>query len=188
MPCLWPFVLFAVRSLKSYSTAAAPLLLRPYQEACLEACVDALRRGSTRVGVSLPTGAGKTTVFISLLARLSAHIQAPNATRSLVIVNSVELAQQTANQARRLFPDWSVEIEQGKHHASGQADLYVAIAVFANCISSFRRQHRGHLADIVAVPTSGEVCTTEPKSIDHRRGSPCSGPFVSMTSSASGLH
>ncbi|TBU45109.1 P-loop containing nucleoside triphosphate hydrolase protein [Dichomitus squalens] len=104
----------------------SPVVLRPYQETCLQACVDALERGSTRIGVSLPTGAGKTTVFISLLSRLPAPKQAPDATRSLVIVNSVELARQTAEQARRLFPEWTVEIEQGKQQASGLADLTVA--------------------------------------------------------------
>lgn len=82
-----------------------------------------MRKGATRIGVSLPTGAGKTTVFISLLSKLAAPVNAPEASRALVIVNSVELAQQTADQARKLFPDWSVEIEQGKHHASGLADL-----------------------------------------------------------------
>lgn len=44
--------------------------------------------------------------------------------RSLVIVNSVELARQSAAQAERLRPDWSVEIEQGqKYRASGGADV-----------------------------------------------------------------
>lgn len=113
-----------VRTVRFYSTRnAASITLRPYQESCLEACLDALRKGATRIGVSLPTGAGKTTVFISLLSKLAAPVNAPEASRALVIVNSVELAQQTADQARKLFPDWSVEIEQGKHHASGLADL-----------------------------------------------------------------
>lgn len=117
--------LFSVaNALRQYSTRLEKaVVLRPYQESCLEACLDALKAGSTRIGVSLPTGSGKTTVFISLLSRLPSARDAPEATRSLVIVNSVELAQQTADQATRLFPEWRVEIEQGKHHASGTADL-----------------------------------------------------------------
>lgn len=124
MPCL-PRPLFSLHNtLRLYATNShRPVTLRPYQESCLEACLDALKKGATRIGVSLPTGAGKTTVFISLLSKLGTPIYAPEATRALVIVNSVELAQQTADQAKRLFPDWSVEIEQGKHHASGLADL-----------------------------------------------------------------
>ncbi|KAI0361525.1 P-loop containing nucleoside triphosphate hydrolase protein [Trametes cingulata] len=128
MPWYWRGLLSTLSGLRYYATGGrnAAVVLRPYQESCLEACLDALKDGSTRIGVSLPTGSGKTTVFISLLSRLQAPSHAPEATRSLVIVNSVELARQTADQAKRLFPHWNVEIEQGKHHASGVADLTVA--------------------------------------------------------------
>ena len=101
----------------------SPFILRPYQEVCLKACLDAHSSGASRVGVSLPTGAGKTAVFISLLSSLEPRNDRPDATRSLVIVNSIELAKQAAAQAKRLRPDWVVEIEQGKHKASGDADL-----------------------------------------------------------------
>ncbi|KAI0307989.1 P-loop containing nucleoside triphosphate hydrolase protein [Multifurca ochricompacta] len=105
----------------------SPLTLRPYQEICLKACLDAHNSGASRIGVSLPTGAGKTAVFISLLSRLEPRRDRPNATRSLVIVNSIELAKQAAAQAQRQRPDWIVEIEQGrKHKASGDANLTVA--------------------------------------------------------------
>lgn len=105
------------------STAPA-IVLRPYQEHCLESCIDALHEGSTRIGVSLPTGSGKTTVFISLLSRLATPPENPNATKSLIIVNTIELARQSANQINNLFPNWTVEIEQGaKYKASGAADV-----------------------------------------------------------------
>ncbi|KAI6153633.1 P-loop containing nucleoside triphosphate hydrolase protein [Pisolithus tinctorius] len=101
--------------------------LRPYQEACLEACRAALAAGRRRIGVSLPTGAGKTTVFLTLLSRIAPPEQSPSAAKSLIIVNNIELARQAAVQAARLFPDWRVEIEQGaKHRASGLADVTVA--------------------------------------------------------------
>ncbi|KAH9858111.1 P-loop containing nucleoside triphosphate hydrolase protein [Lenzites betulinus] len=128
----WP-----VSSLRYYCSIAPgspAVVLRPYQESCLDACVEALNAGSTRIGVSLPTGSGKTTVFISLLSRLPSPT--PEATRSLVIVNSVELARQTADQAKKLFPQWTVEIEQGKHHASGTADL--TVATFQTLLRSLR--------------------------------------------------
>lgn len=103
------------------------LKLRPYQETCLESCLDALKEGSTKIGVSLPTGAGKTVVFVSLLERLQPLFASPEATRSLVIVNSIELARQAADQARKLYPHWTVEIEQGaRHTASGLADMCVS--------------------------------------------------------------
>ncbi|TFK77148.1 P-loop containing nucleoside triphosphate hydrolase protein [Pluteus cervinus] len=110
-----------------YRLLHGAILLRPYQEQCLDACVDALQAGASRIGVSLPTGSGKTTVFISLLSRIPAPPTVESATRSLIIVNSIELARQSAEQVARLFPQWSVEIEQGnKHQASGFADVTVA--------------------------------------------------------------
>jgi ATP-dependent helicase IRC3 len=83
-----------IRTARSLSTAS--LALRPYQKVCLDKCIEAYSAGVSRIGASLPTGAGKTTVFISLLDRLHAPTQ--EATNSLVIVNSVELARQCAAQ------------------------------------------------------------------------------------------
>lgn len=114
--------------LRTLSTASerSPVVLRPYQESALDACTDALVAGASRIGVSLPTGSGKTTVFLTLLSRIAPPKDKPNATKSLVIVNAIELARQAAAQATHLFPHWTVEIEQGaKHKASGQADVYV---------------------------------------------------------------
>lgn len=108
------------------SAPVPPVILRPYQESCLDACADALSSGASRIGVSLPTGSGKTTVFISLLSRILPPANSPKATRALIIVNSIELARQSAAQAEALFPEWKIEIEQGvKHKASGLADVYV---------------------------------------------------------------
>lgn len=96
--------------------------LRDYQEHCIEACLNAINRGVTRIGVSMPTGSGKTTVFVSLLQKLSSPSR-PNATKSLIVVNSIELAQQAANQVNKMFPDLKVELEQGKNSATGRADV-----------------------------------------------------------------
>lgn len=112
--------------LRRFATSARlePIVLRPYQDSCLQACLDALGRGVRRIGVSLPTGAGKTTVFVSLISRIPSRGEDKRATRALIIVNSIELARQSAAQVERLFPELSVEIEQGtKHNASGIADM-----------------------------------------------------------------
>ena len=110
---------------KPDAPAQTALQLRDYQEHCIDACMDALSRGVTRIGVSMPTGSGKTTVFVSLLHKVMAANERPQAKRSLIIVNSVELALQAANQVKRMFPETTVEIEQGKNAASGLADVYV---------------------------------------------------------------
>jgi len=120
--------LWAVRT--SSTLPHQPVLLRPYQQQSLDACIDALEAGHSRLGVSLPTGSGKTTVFVFLLSRISSPPTNENATRSLIIVNSIELARQAAAQVARLFPQWTVEIEQGgKHVASGFADVYVCWSI-----------------------------------------------------------
>jgi ATP-dependent helicase IRC3 len=71
----------------------------------------------------MPTGTGKTTVFVSLLHRLADFNERPAAKSSLIIVNSVELAVQAFKQIKRMFPETTVEIEQGKSKASGLADV-----------------------------------------------------------------
>lgn len=127
MRCTWRPSLFIRRAYFREASNIVPVVLRPYQEHCLDACAQALRSGASRIGVSLPTGSGKTTVFISLLSRIPSPTSNPAARRSLIIVNSIELARQSAIQVANLFPTWSVEIEQGsKHKASGNADVTVA--------------------------------------------------------------
>jgi len=124
MRCTLRQSLFIRRAYSRNVSNFGPVVLRPYQEHCLDACAQALDSGASRIGVSLPTGSGKTTVFISLLSRIPSPASNPAAHRSLIIVNSIELARQSAMQVAKLFPTWSVEIEQGfKHKASGNADV-----------------------------------------------------------------
>jgi ATP-dependent helicase IRC3 len=75
----------------------------------------------TRIGVSSPTGSGKTTMFMSLIPRMkgSGHLS-----RTLILVGSVELANQAELAAKRLLGDgWKVEVEQGKKVSTGHADV-----------------------------------------------------------------
>ncbi|TEB35208.1 P-loop containing nucleoside triphosphate hydrolase protein [Coprinellus micaceus] len=123
LACSRPLV--SVRLARRTHTATS-VVLRPYQEECINECLDWLDQGATRIGVSLPTGSGKTTVFISLLSRIAAR-EPERPMKTIVIVNSVELARQSAVQAAKMFPNWSVEIEQGaKHKATGFADFTAA--------------------------------------------------------------
>ena len=107
------------------SAVASHIALRPYQEDCVRSCLEALARGCTRIGVSSPTGSGKTNMFTSLLSRIQPMNE--RATQSLILVNAIGLAQQAADRARDMFPHLAVEIEQGARHvASGKADITVA--------------------------------------------------------------
>lgn len=74
------------------------------------------------MGVSLPTGSGKTTIFMSLIPR-TVERQGKRQ-KTLILVNAVELATQAEAAGRRLLgADWSVEMEQGKNQATGLADV-----------------------------------------------------------------
>ncbi|KAJ9478566.1 putative ATP-dependent helicase IRC3 [Pseudozyma hubeiensis] len=107
-------------------SAASAFSLRPYQEECIQDCLAALESGVTRIGVSSPTGSGKTTIFTHLIDRLPPRSDT-GGDRVLIIVNSIELALQAANAVTTMFPEKSVEIEQGsKYKASGLADVTVA--------------------------------------------------------------
>ncbi|KAI0708257.1 P-loop containing nucleoside triphosphate hydrolase protein [Earliella scabrosa] len=127
-PRLLPVVELRLRN-GTATRNTSTITLQPYQEECLDACLKAIQEGRTRIGVSLPTGSGKTTIFLHLLSRLCARHRDDSdtsATQSLVLVNSVELAQRTSEQAKTLFPEWTVEIEQGAQYASGEAHLTIA--------------------------------------------------------------
>lgn len=155
---------------RQLSTRPPPVVLRPYQETCLQACTEALESGATRIGVSLPTGSGKTTVFITLLSLIKPPPEHHKATRSLVIVNSIELARQAAAQTEKLFPGWSVEIEQGsKYKASGKADLYVFNDLCVLLLTQASVMQYGcYVSDATTACTLGEVrpCRFE----SHHRG------------------
>ncbi|KIM30906.1 hypothetical protein M408DRAFT_65909 [Serendipita vermifera MAFF 305830] len=100
--------------------------LRAYQDECISACLTAIDKGINRIGVSLPTGSGKTTTFVALLHQLPVNEMRPEATKSIIIVNSVHLANQTVQQVKKLYPNTTVEVERGEHVATGKADITVS--------------------------------------------------------------
>ena len=129
-------ILLTFRSLTVRSAhTISGVQLRPYQEDCIETCIGALEEGkSTRLGVSLPTGSGKTTIFVALISKIKPPKNNPRANKSLIVVNSEDIARQSAQRMKQLFPDLSVEIEQGaKNKATGFADVYVNGHNFVSC-------------------------------------------------------
>ena len=99
------------------------LNLWPYRVRCLGSYINDALGAVPRRSRTLPTGAGKTVVFVSLPERLQAFAGDSQTTPSLVIVKGVGLARQAADQARKLFPHWIIEIGLGaRYAASGLAD------------------------------------------------------------------
>lgn len=86
--------------------------------------LSSLANGHKRMGVSLATGSGKTVIFTQLIDR----IQPPSefATQTLIVAHRRELVEQAARHCTRAYPDKTIEIEMGKLHASGTADITIA--------------------------------------------------------------
>lgn len=118
----------AVPSSPSSSPPSPPpsppaVVLREYQEECIQAVLSYLERGHQRLGVSLATGSGKTVIFTHLIDRVPAR---GNATQTLILAHRRELVEQAARHCARAYPTKHVDIEMGNHQASGAADITVA--------------------------------------------------------------
>ena len=99
-------------------------LLRHYQEECIQAVLTHLAKGYKRLGISLATGSGKTVIFTHLIDRVKSLQSQANQT--LILVHRRELVEQAARHCLAVYPTKTLDIEAGKHHASGAADITVA--------------------------------------------------------------
>ncbi|KAG0281973.1 hypothetical protein BGZ96_000963 [Linnemannia gamsii] len=98
--------------------------LRPYQQECIDKCLENLRNGITRQIVSLPVGSGKTVIFSHLMKQVPAPF--PGANKTLILAHRQELLEQTRNHVLRNGTGLRVTIDQGKHVADMTADVIVA--------------------------------------------------------------
>ena len=114
----WPVV---VR--KAYQSTSS-VQLRPYQEESIKAVLQYLEHGERRLGISLATGGGKTVIFSHLIDRVPAPT--PDATQTLILAHRRELIEQAARHCRSLYPNKTVDVDMGKIHASGCADITIA--------------------------------------------------------------
>lgn len=76
------------------------------------------------MGISLATGSGKTVIFTQLIDRIQPRTGC--ATQTLIMAHRRELVEQAARHCARAYPDKTIEIEMGKLHASGTADITIA--------------------------------------------------------------
>ncbi|KAK4052263.1 putative ATP-dependent helicase IRC3 [Microbotryomycetes sp. JL221] len=105
--------------------------MRPYQIDCINAVLQQLERQQhTRLGVSAPTGSGKTAIFTELVERLPTLLNPITKTKArqvLILVGSIVLANQATRTVKTAFPHLTVELEQGtKNVASGFAAVTIA--------------------------------------------------------------
>lgn len=110
-----------------FQPTEAAVSLRDYQVDAITACLQAFDRGLDRIGVSSPTGSGKTTMFMHLIPAVrerARRLQSGGGGKTLILVSGIELASQTEASAKRILGDgWTVEVEQGSRKASGKADV-----------------------------------------------------------------
>ena len=122
--------------------------LRDYQQASIEAVVAARRRGVRRMVVVLPTGAGKTVIFSSLVRLARQPV--------LVLAHRGELVEQAADKIRRALGDdpraARVAVEQADRQAPDDAHVVVA---------SIRSLHEARLARLLSARTFGLVVYDE---------------------------
>ncbi|KAJ5908240.1 ATP-dependent helicase IRC3 [Penicillium taxi] len=103
---------------------ASGIVLRDYQEECIQSVLQYLDDGHRRLGISLATGAGKTVIFTQLISRIPPRNA--KATKTMIIVHRRELVEQAAKHCRRTYPDQIVEIEMGQNVALGHGDIIIA--------------------------------------------------------------
>ncbi len=112
--------------------------LRPYQREAIDAVLEARRRGTRRMVLALPTGAGKTIVFSELIRRAKHPV--------LVLAHRDELLGQACRKIeaalRRNADDRrTVALERGVRRAPRDAGVVVA---------SIRSLHEGRIGGALA--------------------------------------
>ena len=101
-----------------------PVHLRPYQEEAIQAVLDHVAKDKRRLGLSLPTGSGKTVIFSHLVDRITPPTE--DATQTLILAHRQELVHQAETHCKTLYPGQTVEVEMSASKASGSADITIA--------------------------------------------------------------
>ncbi|CAI4369392.1 CIC_collapsed_G0012040.mRNA.1.CDS.1 [Saccharomyces cerevisiae] len=118
---------------------SAPVL-RDYQQDAIDACVNSIRQGTKRIGVSLATGGGKTVIFSNLINQLRQNYfkERQGNFKSLILVHRRELALQATATLKKIFPDLKVHIEMGKY----DCDIEDSDVIVASVQTLIRRLHK----------------------------------------------
>lgn len=111
----------------SNDSRSVSMTLRPYQEECINTCLEEFAKGITRQAVSLPVGSGKTVVFANLISRLPEI--GPGGKKVLVLAHREELLAQAQRQIQRYAPHLQVSIERGKYSCDHENDNVIIASV-----------------------------------------------------------
>lgn len=117
-------VISVAKSLSGKLASESNFKLRDYQQKCIESCLEALENDRRRIGVSLPTGAGKTVVFSHLIDPVKPKNGHGN--KVMILAHRKELITQAAIKCKETYPEKTVDIEMANYHATDAADVVVA--------------------------------------------------------------
>jgi hypothetical protein len=107
-------------SIPDHTTTASPRALYPCQIGGIAECLKALKRRVTRIGISAPTGSGKTTTIISLLPEIPL---CGRGHQVLILVPTITIAKQVAKQIRKVYGNrYIVEKEYDGEHDNQSPD------------------------------------------------------------------
>jgi len=95
------------------------MILRPYQQECVESVFRELESNSSTL-VVMPTSAGKTVTFAGIISKFQPS-------RVLVLAHRKELIYQAKDKIQKVT-GLSVEIEMGEHRSSQAAGLFHPVA------------------------------------------------------------
>ena len=119
----------------------ATIRLRDYQQDAHDAVIRQYLDGTRRTLIVLPTGAGKTIVFGSVIAKAAAK-----GCRSLVLAHTEELVDQAARTLRTLLPHVSVGIVRAHHN---EPDAQVVVATVQTLRNPIRLARCGDFHQVV---------------------------------------
>ena len=110
------------------ATKVASLPLRDYQQAALQAIIEAYAAGKRRLLVSHPTGAGKTFTFAHLIRQMR---EAHGIERAVVIVHRDELARQTQARIEQINPGLGLGLVKAERDEVGAPTIIASAQTLA---------------------------------------------------------
>jgi len=157
---------------------------RTYQTEAINALVSGFQGPHNRLGVVLPTGAGKTVVFSHAITRMLPELNG----RILVIAHREELIQQAAEKIREVAPDLKVGIVKAERDEHAHAD--VIVASIQTLAVQRRREAITGIGMIIVDECHHAAATTYMTVLEHFgawRGLPVAGFTATMTRQDGGL-
>ncbi|HKY45016.1 MAG TPA: DEAD/DEAH box helicase [Pyrinomonadaceae bacterium] len=133
--------------------------LRDYQREAIDAVFKAWAGGMQRPAIVLPTGAGKTVVFASLIKEWrheATYADFPHGTRVIVLAHRDELVDQALAKLRSVLPQ---SVSVGKVKAQDQEITADVMVCSVQTLASARR--RDQVADAQHVGRVGLIITDE---------------------------